>query len=514
MISPEILHRSALALALLGVALLLGELWLHRAGAASRYRRTRDVLLAAVALLATLSWWDPLLLPRERAPGLHWVHPTDSFHYYMGPKYFPELSYFSLYECLAAAEIELGAGAAVARRAYRDLETNQPISGARLRAKARDCQQRFSPARWSLFVEDVDWFRHRVPNWGAIMQDWGYNATPVWNAMGAALIDEEPVSEAQLGWLTLLDVAVIWAAFGLIAWGFGWRTACVASIFWGTYVASGYAWAGGSILRHAWLLASVAGLCLLRRRKPLAAGAAITGAALLSIFPGFLAVGIGMKALHGWFSERRLFLSPTHRRLLLGAALALGLLLPAALPSGGTPSAWLAFVANSRIDSEPSPNNMGLPTLLSYDPAQTLRASSLVDPAGAGREWTAAQKRTLEARRPIWAALVAGWLWLSIGAVRRHPDWVAALLGLGFVVFAFQLSCYYYGFMLLFGLLWPRHRSIGIALCGLAAASLWLGERWLDDEDLYIRLSGMAVAFLGYTGAVLRFARSENEAPA
>ena len=93
-------------------------------------------LALVLGLVAALSWWDPLLLPRERPPGLHWVHPTDSFHYYMGPKYFRELGYFSLYECLAAAEIELGAGAAVARRAYRDLGTNQPFAGARLRAPA------------------------------------------------------------------------------------------------------------------------------------------------------------------------------------------------------------------------------------------------------------------------------------------------------------------------------------------------------------------------------------------
>jgi hypothetical protein len=68
--------------------------------------------------------------------------------------------------------------------------------------------------------------------------------------------------------------------------------------------------------------------------------------------------------------------------------------------------------------------------------------------------------------------------------------------------------------MLLFGLLWPRHRSIGIALCGLAAASLWLGDYWLDDEDLYTRLSLLTVAFLAYSGIVLRIARPESEAAA
>jgi hypothetical protein len=110
--------------------------------------------------------------------------------------------------------------------------------------------------------------------------------------------------------------------------------------------------------------------------------------------------------------------------------------------------------------------------------------------------------------------LVAGWVSIPLGAARRHPDWVAAVLGPGFVVFAFELSCYYYPFMRLFGLLWPRHRSIGIAPCGLAAASLWLGDRWLDEEGPYTRLSLWTVAFVAYSTIVLRIARPESEAAA
>jgi len=83
---------------------------------------------------------------------------------------------------------------------------------------------------------------------------------------------------------------------------------------------------------------------------------------------------------------------------------------------------------------------------------------------------------------------------------------VTALPGLGFVVFAFQLSCYYYAFMLSFGLLWPRHRSIGIALLALAAAAHGVGARWPDDEVQYVRLSLLAVVFVSFATAVLRFA--------
>jgi hypothetical protein len=150
---------------------------------------------------------------------------------------------------------------------------------------------------------------------------------------------------------------------------------------------------------------------------------------------------------------------------------------------------------------------MGLPTLLAYDGGTRLRLLQLGDAAKPVQVWSEVRRETLAARAPLWAVLVGVWLVLAVGAARRQPDWVAAILGLGFVVFAFQLSCYYYAFMLLFGLLWPRHRSIGIALCGLAAASHWIGARFADEEEQYMRLSLLALLLVGYVTLVLRFAR-------
>jgi hypothetical protein len=512
LLDRETLGAVELGVALFGVALLLADLALERLRRAGRLRRLRDGLLAGAALVAALCWWDGSLLPRG-VPALRWVNFTDSFHYYMGPKYFRELGYVHLYECAALAEQQLGAGAVVAQRSYRDLASNDVVGGRELLARARTCPERFSAERWKLFRHDVDWFRRRIPYWEVTMQDWGYNATPVWNALGVLLAGSGPVSEARVALLALLDVPVLLATFGLAAWAFGWRTACVALIFWGTHPPNGYSWTGGSILRHEWLLASVAGVSLLRKGWLLAAGAALAYATALSVFPGFLAAGIGVRAAARWVTERRFSLAPEHRRLLLGALLALALVLPAAALSGGGPSAWLGFVRNSRVDSQPSPNNMGLPTLIAFESSTLLRNFWQEDVARPAREWSEARRETLARRAPLWAAAVAAWLVLAVGAARRQPDWVAAILGLGFVVFAFQLSCYYYAFMLLFGLLWPRHRSVGIALLGVAAASHWIGARFVDDEEGYAWLSGIAVGFVVYATAVARFAPVERPTP-
>jgi hypothetical protein len=496
------------AVALLGAALLLADLLLRRLGRPGRLARLRDALLAGAGVVAALCWWSwPLTQPERDLRALGWMHFTDSFHYYMGPKYFRELGYVHLYECAALAEQQLGAGPAVARRAFRDLASNELVAGRKLLVEARACPERFTPERWQLFVGDVDWFRQSGPWWEATLQDWGYNATPAWNLLGSLLAGSGPVSERRLAWLTLLDVPVLLGTWALVAWAFGWRTLCVALVFFGTHPPNGYPWTGGSILRHEWLLASVAGVCLLRKQRWLGAGAAIAYATSLSIFPGFLAGGIGVRAVAGWAAERRIALAREHRQLLFGAVLALAIVLPAAALVGAGPAAWLGFVANSRADSQPSPNNMGLPTALSYDRDTSARMLQLENVPRPALAWSEARRETLARRTPLWVGLVAGYLVLLAGAVRRQPDWVAAILGLGFVVFAFQLSCYYYAFMLLFGLLWPRHRSVGLALCGLAAAAHWIGGRWPDAEEQYTRLSLLAVLFVVYATAVVRFAR-------
>jgi len=507
LIDRELVGNIKLSVALLTLSLLLADLLLSRAGRPQLLRRLRDGLLAAAGLTASLCWWELGRFHFESdRPSLRWVNFTDSFHYYVGPKYFRELGYTGLYECAAVAELELGSGAKVARRTYRDLATNEPVPGQTLLRRPEDCRERFEPERWQQFVHDIDFFSRRVPRWQITMQDWGYNATPVWTLAGSLLAGDDPLSEERLGLLTLLDVACLLALWGFVAWAFGWRTLCVGLVFWGTNLWSGYNWTGGSILRQEWLAASVIGVCLLRKQKLVSAGATITYAALLSIFPGFLAVGIGLAAIAGAWRERRLVLAPEHGRLLLGALLALVLVVPVATYRAGGVSAWLGFVANSRLDSSPAPNKMGLPTLLSYD-GDTLRIRGIDPEARPFLAWTEARRQKLEDRLPWLLALNGALLLLVLTAARRQPGWVLAILGLGFVVFAFQLTNYYYVLLLPFALLWPRHRSVGIALIAAVLASHWLRGRWVDSEEFFTRSSAVAVLFVAYATSVVRFAR-------
>jgi hypothetical protein len=497
-----------LGVAALGFVLLLADLFFERRGQPGRLRRLRDALLALAGLVAALAWWELFRFEIESPrPSLRWVHFSDSFHYYMGPKYFRELGFTGLYECAASAEIELGAGAQVSRRVYRDLTTNLPVEGRTLLRKS--CRERFEPQRWETFVRDIDYFRQRVPRWWVTMQDWGYNATPAWTLGGALLAGSEPVTDARIGVVTLLDVPCLLVMWACVAWSFGWRTLCVALVFWGSSLWSGYGWTGGSILRQEWLAAAIIGLCLLHRRKHVAAGAAITYSALLTIFPAFLAVGIGLAALTNAWRARRATLTREHQRLLLGALLALVLVLPVATERAGGTRAWLEFATNSRSDSGPGSNQMGLPTVLAYG-RDTLRTERLGEEAEPFRHWREARSETLARRLPLLIALCLTLLALVLGAARRQPDWVMAILGLGFVVFAFRLTNYYYVMLVSFALLWPRHRSVGIALIGTALAGHGLHQRWVDPEQFFMRSSAVAALLVAFTAAVTCFARAER----
>jgi hypothetical protein len=515
-IDQELVGSVKLGVATLTFVLLLVDLVLHRLGRPAQLRRLRDVLLALAGCVGALGWWELFRFEFESSrPNLRWVHFSDTFHYYVGPKYFRELGFTDLYACAAAAEVELGSGANVARRVYRELETNLPVEGRTLLRER--CRERFEPQRWRLFVGDVDYFRQQVPRWRVTMQDWGYNATPVWTLGGALLAGHEPVTDAQIRILTLLDVPCLLVMWAFVAWSFGWRTLCVALAYWGSNLWNPYGWTGGSILRQEWLAAAVIGLCLLHRRRLVAAGAAITYSALLTIFPGFFAVGVGLKAIaHAWH-ERRLTLAREHQQLLLGAVLALVLVVPVATARAGGPSAWAAFVTNSQVDSGPGPNQMGLPTVLSYGP-DTMRSSRLGDDPAPFQRWREARSETLARRRPWLFALVASLLAVLLAGVRRVPDWAAATLGVGLVVFAFRLTNYYYVMLVSFALLWPRHRSVGIALLAASLAGHALHARWVDPEEFFMRSSVVAAALVAFTTAVVCFAARRTtpgaEAPA
>src|SRR5262245_8888399 len=490
-----------LALALAGAALLVWHARARPERESPAARRMRDALLLGLGLAAGLGWWN---FGAFNYPGFG--HPSDTFHYYVGSKYFPELGYQRLYLCAAVADAEAGLRSQVEARSLRDLATNEIISSAAALADPEACTAHFSPERWAAFASDIDWFRSRVPprRWLAMQVDHGYNATPLWTALGGWLANREAASDSSVLALRLIDPLLLAAMWAGVSLSFGWRAACVAALYWGTNYPAQYGWTGGSFLRQDWLVATILALCALRSGRPAAAGALLALAALCRIFPIFVAGAIAGKALVSMLQTRRLTLSTDHRRLAAGALVAGAGLLAFSLLAGGGPRAWPAFVADSRAHlATPLRNYLGLATVVSYVPAAARgqaqdRASE--DPYQA---WKDARRGAAAERRWIFLALVAGYLALFARAAARQPDWAMGVLGLGLITIAAELTCYYSAGLLAFGLFWPRRPSIGVALCALSAAGWWIAGSGRGWDEVFTAISLASVLFVAWATLLL-----------
>src|SRR5262249_52463825 len=149
--------------------------------------------------------------------------------------------------------------------------------------------------------------------------------------------------------------------------------------------------------------------------------------------------------------------------------------------------AWSGFVDNSRKHlGTPLTNNMGLKTVLAYEEATRAihtRDYSLEDPFDV---WKTARRRVFDERSWLFALLVLGYAALLARAASKQEDWAALALGVGMIPVATELTCYYYSFLLLFGVLWRRREPVGVGLLALAALTCAVTGIWYWIDDQYV----------------------------
>ena len=86
----------------------------------------------------------------------NFVHYWDTLHYYLGAKYFRELSYERLYECIAVADAnEPRLAGAWGRGKITNLRTNVLESTAEILAHPSAALSTSPPERWRRFTADV-----------------------------------------------------------------------------------------------------------------------------------------------------------------------------------------------------------------------------------------------------------------------------------------------------------------------------------------------------------------------
>jgi hypothetical protein len=364
--------------------------------------RGRRGIYIAFVMLAALSWTQ-----FGKFNGGDPLHTWDAFHYFMGTKYFPEVGYFDLYRCGAAAEREAGHGDPLDTMLIRDVENNRLYPGDWTRTPAGRCRASFSKARWTAFKADLGKFRslfvgHTLAE---AFSDHGFNATPLNVVWLRVWTHDLTVTTPHLIGLAQLDSVALAATVAVLWWGFGALPGVVAALFLGMGGFWSYHWVGGCIGRHTWLFFCALGFAFLAKNRPFSGGVALTLAGLLRLFPLVFVGAVGLGAIVQAIRYRRL--ETWARRFLAGTAVtfALGTAIPgAAVGFSAYPSFLHVFERHSH---SPLSNQLGLSTLLSWtagESTESLLDARLTNPY---ERWQNHRANRTTERRPLWAFAAA-----------------------------------------------------------------------------------------------------------
>jgi len=552
-------HESArfeMGLAIVAMLLLIWGIKLERQGRAQFLAKFRDMFLAVIGVVSFLCYFN---FGMWHFPNR--IHQWDTFHYYAGSKYFKELSYDRLYECIAVADSEApGLRRRVEVRKMMNLRNNMMEGTQNILAHPEQCKSHFSAERWEDFKKDVSYFRnkHDVKRWEELQTDHGYNGTPVWNILGTTLSNTGPATDDQVGWLTWIDPLFIVGLTLLSWWAFGWRTTAVALAVFATNFPSRFYWTGGAFLRWDWLFYLVGGVCLIKKERPILGGFFLGYSTLLRIFPVFIFSGpLLLIAVQMWgkrspdrpwwkpeplpppaegdAESRRAFapvqhvvkslIARTDRRylsILLGAALAVATLMPLSLVTSSGINGYKAFAFNTRKHKEtPLTNHMGLRTVVTYSPSEagrSLQDSRDEDPWG---KWKRAKVATFKRRVPLYLLFVAGFVGMLFVALRSNPEpWIACAMGSMMIPVGIELTCYYYSFLFATTFLYSKRKEAGAIMLGVTAATGFIDwaptkylpstgplsgfriSQWLDEQ--YMLMS--VVTLVGFVWIMYEFA--------
>jgi hypothetical protein len=535
--------RVEMGIAFFALAVVGWGIWLARKGTPGSFKKTRDRLLMVVGLLSFCAYWNFFAFHFG-----NYFHVWDTFHYYVGSKYFNELSYDRLYECDAVADAEdPSLRRRVELRKIMNLRTNMMESTNDILAHPERCKSHFTPERWEAFKKDVTYFRLKngVKRWEDAQGDHGYNATPVWNIMGTWLSNIGPASDDLCWYLTRIDPLFIIGLTLMTWWAYGWRTLSVALAVFATCFPCRFYWTGGAFLRWDWLFYFVGGVCLVRKEKPFLGGLFLGYSTLLRVFPGFAFIGPGIvvvQQLMGPPSPDRPWWKPApfaslreltaridrrYVRLIAGAALAFVVLVPVSFVVSNGPGAYREFKRNSeKHENTPLTNFMGLKTVLIYRPSEAghfLKNDKLEDPWG---HWKQVKLETGKRMKfPLLIAVIA-FTMLLWRALRGRQPWVALSMGATMMAIPFELTCYYYSFMFVVALLYEEQPEAGALL--LAATALsgfidWAPTRYLPNHPPWNRMlmptwfdeqyTWMSVFIIAaFVWALYRFAYPEPQA--
>lgn len=451
-------------------------------------------LLVVFTIVSALSYgrWDPELLTEK-------LDPYDLLHYYVNAKYFDELGYLDLYPAVMLADHEQNGPYFDEGSKYMAQDESghsfKPIEHAIARGREVKATK-FTPERWQEFTHDALYVQRNVKGlndelWRQLIQDHGFNGTTVWTMVARPFAEIVPVEHIK--WLALIDVALLAAGVGALAWAYGADVAMWAAFFLFITYSARWPTISWAFLRYDWVAALMVAMACLKKGRPLLAGILTGYAATLRLFPALWLYGPGAKGFAGLAGKK------VHKQLLVllaGFALSAGVLQGLAAVDLGVDTVKTHFenMEDHNSSEQLSSRRIGLALALPF--------KGDLEPKYITRE----MKATIEDQKPLRFA-VAGVILLLLGwGLRTARDDEA--FAFGFLPFFLLTTASYYYYVARVTLVIlhasdlkkPRHLFGLVWLLGLEGFTNWSETHHVDHR---VYLIGMLAWGLTIYGGVM-----------
>lgn len=446
---------------------------------------------AAVILLVIAGSLIYFYAPRGIARR-HYLNFHDLYHYFLGLKYYPEVSYNNFYACHLQADQERPRPRYRARDRVRDLNDYRRRRASDILAQA-DCSA-FSEERWREFRHDIDLF-DRFMGRRALL-DHGYNGTPFHALVGGTIANIPEVTYSSLVVLTFVDILMLSLLFAVLVWGFGWPAAVLFALFLFSNFADFYFHV--SFFRYSWFFTLGIGLACLHRERYAPAAVFLTASAMLNVFPLLFSAGLVLKIVVSWLKEKSL--TPHHKTFVTWAVASTILFGALSVTHDEPLERYRSFFSNMSMHSPKlTTKRIGFRYNFMY------RGEITEDSPQISYDTKAEDFRRIRVPYTIIVALI-----LALGAALalRLDDFRATVL-MGFLLFfiLFSTVAYYYAVASVLVLLWAREldKNRGVAfmilLFGLMATVylFW----WQTQFRKFVNNHVLTMLFTVYLAAVM-----------
>lgn len=284
------------------------------------------LVLLAVTSVANYGRWGPKVITER-------VDTYDLMHYYLNTKYFDELGYYDLYPAAILADMENDGPFWDKKRnkVYMaqdgGVHALRPISHAMARGRVVRSNN-FTAERWDQFEKDFLYLQREVYGmsdkaWREMIQDHGFNGTPVWTLIAQPFAQLVPADTAyefmgktvpSIKLIGYLDVVLLAVALGFVAWGYGPAASLWVIVWLGVSYSLRWPTVSWVFLRYDWVAGMLLAMVALKKKRPYLAGLLTAWAATLRLFPAFWMWGPFSKGIGG------LIRKTVHKPLLVLAA--------------------------------------------------------------------------------------------------------------------------------------------------------------------------------------------------